>query len=396
MTDIESTASPQAGHPPETIHVCIASGESLPNLLPVLQHRPAQVWILRTGTMQEHARHLADALRSQQIDSKAIPFDDSSFASMSHAAEELALMLDGRPCVINVTGGTKLMTLAMTQVLAPMLDDGAFRPRVLYVDTEHQRLEWVSRPLESEPMRDVLRIEPLLLAQGFRSQSDPDAAYRERERHDRQELTRTLGDNAASLAGWFGTMNWLASEALGADEASGPFQPAQKFTQPPSGKAADAMRQAVTLGLVGWQGGCDFQFADRAAARYFRGGWLEEFAAAKVAGFGQKVLWRAGLTVEQVRTGVRNEFDLIAVCRNRVLVIECKTGALRDDRASDAIYKLAQVGRAVGGRLVKTVLMSARRLQDEPRARAAEYGVELLEADKLARLPGLLRDWASA
>lgn len=90
-----------------------------------------------------------------------------------------------------------------------------------------------------------------------------------------------------------------------------------------------------------------------------------------------------------------NELDLIAVCRNRVLAVECKTGALREDQGSDAIYKRKQVAQAVGGRLVTPRLLNARRLPDGPRARARSDGVVLLEGEELARLPEALRTWVS-
>lgn len=390
----DSTTNAAAASTNADIHVCIASGQSLPNLLPVLQLRPSEVWVLCTEAMRAHARHLSDALRSQSVAVTIIPFDDRSFDSMSRAAMDLAPKLDGRPCVLNVTGGTKLMTLAITQVLAHLLEDGTPAPRVLYADTEHQRFEWVSRPATTQPMDAVLRIEPLLLAQGLRSHSDPEAAYRQRDAEQRKELTRFLGDEAKDLFGWFGNMNWLADQALDEGEARSSFQPVHDLGREPRGKEEKALRLAAENALLAWEGGRRIQFRDQAAARYFRGGWLEEFVDAKIRGF-RGVDCRRGLVVKHTDSGTRNELDLIAVCRNRVLVVECKTGALRDDKGSDAIYKLKRVAEAVGGRLVTPMLLSARRLPDEPRARARNDGIVLLEAEELKHLPKALDAWVN-
>ena len=79
------------------------------------------------------------------------------------------------------------------------------------------------------------------------------------------------------------------------------------------------------------------------------------------------------------------------MAHNSALIIECK--AKKHDHAQDAIYKLGQLVRQVGGLMARGLYVSARPVSDADRGRAKEYGVDVLAGEELASLSDYLRNW---
>ena len=199
-----------------------------------------------------------------------------------------------------------------------------------------------------------------------------------------------MGDEAPALARFIGAVNLLAQRAL--NEPGGPWEPEQRFDFTPAGKAAQALRLACEAGVLSWPGDTHVIWRDAAAARYLGGGWVEEFAALKIAGFRQ-CEWAPRLLIEHTDSGVANEIDAVVVHDNRMLVVECKAARGGEGKAADWIYKASQLAHAVGGQLARPLLLSARALADEHRRRAREYEVDVLAGAELARFADYLRRW---
>jgi len=374
------------------LHVCIATGQNLANLIPALQCAATQAWVLRTPAMRASAAHLAGALKARGIDVHIVDFADDAVTTLHAQAEAIAERLDGRAVTINLTGGTKLMTLALVQTLAEHLKTApkAEPPHLLYMDTVHRRLDWLAPAPCSEPMRSVLRIDDILLAQGYRRRGGTDAAEWQRRAEDRGKLTRFMGENARPLGRFFGTLNHLAQLAL--NELHGPWRREQQFEFAPGHKYAELLRSAQQQGLLHWDGDTQIVFHDRAAAAYIGGSWVEEYAGFKISGM-KPGGWSPCLEIQHVDSGATNEIDAVAVHGNRLLAVECKAARGADDKVADWIYKANQLARSVGGHLAQPLLLSARLLNPEHHQRAREYGVDVLDGAELARLPEYLRGW---
>jgi len=376
------------------LHLMIATGQNLANLIPALQCRAREVWVLRTPAMKDSAAHLATALKARGVEVQLIDFADDDVTRLHAQAEQLAQRVGPRPVVVNLTGGTKLMTLALVQTLAADLQTapGAAEPHLVYCDTAHRRLDWLAPQPRTEPMQPVLKIDDVLLAQGYRRQGGSggaEAADWQRRAGERATLTRWLGDKAQDIGRFFGALNVLAQRALPADDK---FLPAQELRYTPGGAAADLLRLAREAGLLSWDGRADIVFNDRNAAEYLGGGWVEEYAGFKFSGARANGGWAPRLRIEHVDSRTTNELDGVLVHDNRLLLVECK--AARTDQAfADWVYKTSQLARSVGGQLARPLLLTAREVDDAHRQRAREYGVHVLAAGELRRLPDYLRDW---
>jgi hypothetical protein len=371
------------------LHVCIATGQNLPNLIAALQLGAKEVIVLETSEMRSGADNLKRALEDHDIEVKRLPFDDATPEAIASTAEKVAQQVGERPLVFNVTGGHKLMTLALAREIAV-----ADELHLLYVETRHDRLDWLKPEAETEPMEDMLNLDDLLCVQGYRitSRGRRDGHWM----HDaeaRAPLTRYLGDRADALKGFFGVLNELANLAL-EKEPRGPFRPRQELNYVPGGADAKVLRDAAVHRLLNWDRKREIVFSSEQAARYFRGGWLEEYAYLKLGGLKPKD-WDVNVTIESTQGRVENEFDALVAHRNRLLVVECKTSRFGRDGLKDAgyVYKLAQLSRSVGGIMSRSLLLSARGVDPGLWQRANENGVDVLAGAAMKGLVTYLRGW---
>ena len=307
---------------------------------------------------------------------------------MQAAALQLANdELDGKDVVFHATGGTKLMVLAIHQQLAN-LAAGEGRYRLLYADTAHQTLSWLDEQPRQEPMADVLTLNEQLLLRGYRTSNDTRPAGIQQRASERAKVTRLMGEKSAQIKGFLGALNFHANAAA---EGAGLTR---EFDFLPRGTAGTLLELAQQHGLLTIDEAYNrVNFANTEAARYLGGGWVEEYVFLKFTGTLAPSQYTLGAQITHSTSKTQNEIDGIAVAHNRALIIECK--AKKQDQAQDAIYKLGQLVRQVGGLMARGLYVSARPVSDTDRSRAREYGVDVLAGDDLADLSDYLRRWKS-
>jgi len=370
------------------LHLCIATGQNAANLLPIKQLKAQEVWILETPDMKasHSGADLKTALAPYVPAIQRIDFDDASPQTIKASAFKLAdQALDGRDVIFHITGGTKLMVLAIHEQLQ-LLKAGQGSLRAVYADTNHQMLNWLDDTPRQETMQDVLTLQDLLLVRGYRTTNDTRHAQAQQRAASRAKVTREMGENAARYGRFFSALATVANRAGN----SGSLKQSFDFT--PGGQPAQLLTMAAKSGLIEWTpGDPSIVFADSHAASYFAGDWPEEYVFLKMTGLFAKGQFALGAKVIQARTNTENEIDAIAVHKNRALIVECKTS--RQTKAQDSIYKLAQVVRQVGGLVATGLYLSAQDVGEADRRRAKEYGIEVIAGDELQKISHYLHDW---
>jgi hypothetical protein len=373
-----------------TLHLCIATGQNAANFIPLKQLQAQDIWVLETPEMQKQqsGKALETALKSAlpQARVRILPFDDSTPQAMQTAALELASEeLDGKDVVFHATGGTKLMVLAIHEQLLN-LAAGAGSYRVLYADTAHQTLSWLDAHPRQEPMADVLTLNELLLLRGYRTTNDTRPAQIQQRASERARVTRFMGEKSTQLKGFLGLLNYHASQA---SEGKGLTR---ELDYLPRGTPGNLLELAQQQGLLSIDEAYNqITFASTSAAEYFSGGWVEEYVFLKFTGTLAPTQYTLGAKIINTASKTQNEIDGIAVAHNRALIIECK--AKKQDQAQEAIYKLGQLVKQVGGLMARGLYVSALQVSPTDRSRAAEYGVDVLAAEELASLSDYLRNW---
>lgn len=372
------------------LHLCIATGQNAANFIPLKQLGAQDVWVLETPSMQKQhsAKALAMAVKSALPEAhvRIIAFDDSTPQAMKAAAFQLANdELDGKEVIFHATGGTKLMVLAIHQELLN-LTTGSGSYRLLYADTAHQTLSWLDEHPRQEPMADVLTLNEQLLLRGYRTSNDTRPAQIQHRASERANITRFMGDRSAQLKRFLGTLNYHASQAADGRGL------AREFDYLPRGTAGELLERAQEQGLLTVDEALNqVAFASTAVAQYFCGGWVEEYVFLKFTGMLAPTQYTLGAEIVHSISGSRNEIDVIALAHNRALIVECK--AKKQDQAQDAIYKLGQMVRQVGGLMARGLYVSARDVSPVDRKRADEYGVDVVAGEELAGLSDYVRRW---
>lgn len=399
-------------HPAKsTIQLCIVTGQTLANFIPILQIKPDQIYLLTSDNMKAKAQ----AFKKLLVDSAGYQENQITTAEglpdhNLEAIEDWGLHLLGQieekypdaKIQLNATGGNKLMTLGLVQGASAASD----AIEVFYTDTEHHLLEWLNpRNRTADTLENQLTVDSYLLANGKtpRPAASDDPHWLEAAKQ-RKATTKWLAKECKSLGSFFSTMNHTLHE-VNAENAAIRIQQPFYFSQPVTSstwkKALDQLQEGGLL-LVSETNPSQFTLTSTSAAVYLRGGWIEEYVwhclkDARVQDC------KAGMEFTETahnKNNVRNELDAVAVHQNRLLVVECKTRNFKGDeqKISDAFYKLESLGRGAGGLFGQKWFVTARELgrgEAEARdlARAKSNDIEVIGPDRLPNLPQLIQHW---
>jgi CHAT domain-containing protein len=130
--------------------------------------------------------------------------------------------------------------------------------------------------------------------------------------------------------------------------------------------------------------GRKLKFADEKTRFYCNGGWLENHVYALIYGMRTKRSYIAdiakGLLVVRNQGQVKNELDVVAMCHNRLHIIECKTRKFSKSKdensaANTAIYRLDTIKSLTGGLSGRAMLVSYQALNKSTLSRAKDLGI---------------------
>ena len=394
------------------VHVTFVSDQLTPVYLPVQQFLAdiRHVELLATPRMGKQAKLLADRLLSLSANTplsvhiEAVG-DCHTYQEQSVAAQRAVRRLTAaypEACLVaNLTAGTKTMALALKTALGQAAADGV-STHSLYTNTDNNVFEWLDAEPPTHPLTAQLDMRSVLALQGYevvsRNSDDPSwqANALRREALTQLFFQPPLRDRIAIL-------NSVAMQARScyADEPrSG--RPAGE-NRPAVLQAADTpsavpfhgdpqktlgeqfLRIAAELGLLQfYPASHSVQFANFEVARYCSGLWLEEWAWLRLRHLGIYDL-ACGVQVSQRESRTKNEFDLVAVHNNRMLVIECKTStqdAGQDGRTANALYKIESLSDHVARLHGTRVLLVAGHVSNAALARASAGHVSVLALGK--------------
>lgn len=378
------------------IHICLVSQQAAANLLPALDMvlKPEKIVLVITAKMQRQAANLAAVLKENAIQAQDLQLsNEQDFHQIENELLELAARLEGDDVTLNITGGTKLMSVAAQSVAA------ASGWRMFYVDADTDRAIWLSQ--DKAPfhlLQEQLKLRHYLRSYGFELPAKPN---RVQATAAQQQLTQALVQQVGSLENSISALNALAQDAENRRSLSVPINDAQRDS-----RSLDVLLRHFEAAKVLAVAGERIQFASEAARDFVKGGWLELHAIQAVhqvtglLGIRDKAM---GLEVVDTATQTRNELDIAFMARNRLFVIECKTARIdkpqgRGDhatppKANDTLFKLAENCRRIGGLGTRGMLVSYRKLHEPELKLAKALGIAVVAGADIARLPEKLKQW---
>ncbi|MFN3713615.1 MAG: Card1-like endonuclease domain-containing protein [Alcanivoracaceae bacterium] len=382
------------------IHLCVITGQALANLIPLLQEKPEHVVLMYSDDMADAARQFESTLgkagfRPEQIFRYPYlplhPYEAISLYAME-VREDLRQKHPEACLTWNATGGTKLMALAIRDAL----DDS---DRIIYLDTREGLLEELRPDPGAPPLNSVLTPEIYLHALGKirrHAKSDSDF-WRENAKHRRASALH-FSRNIQNLE----SLVQLLNRSLQANVGKQCF---------PVSKVSRDWRKMLELlqsaGLVEWDGSHDTEISvpSADAASWLTGGWLEEYVwhVAHELGFDHVESSVKFGDLRLRKDGEDNEIDVLILHKNRLLIVECKSGYMGSNSQKDSgiIYRLDSVADQAGGQQVTKLLVSAQPLEHETRqgrkvntrARAEAVHIHTLASEQLLQLETQLKHW---
>lgn len=378
--------------------ICLVSAQAAANLLPALDGslKPEKVVLVVTAKMQRQADHLAKVFKESAIKVEFLKLgNEQNFHQTGNELLELAVQLESNGTVLNITGGTKLMSVAAQRVA----ETSGWR--MFYVDADSDQVIWLGRDEAApQPLQQQLKLRHYLQSYGFSFTGKPDRAQ---PTPAQKELTQTLARQAGSLEDAISNLNALAQDAENRRSLSAPLNAWQRDS-----RSLDVLLRDFEKAQALRLSGDTICFDSEAQRDFVKGGWLELHAIQAVhkvtgsLGIRDKAM---GLEIIEDASQTTNELDIAFLARNRLFVIECKTARIdkpqgnsnrpAPPKANDTLFKLSENCRRIGGLATRGMLISYRKLRESELQLAKALNIEVVAGADIARLPEKLKQWVS-
>jgi len=373
-----------------TIHVCLASAQAAPNLLPALDPdlKPEEVILLVSQKMRTAANVLETVFRELGIRTEIVPLpDEHNYQVIEDTMLEIAQKREGQEILLNLTGGTKLMAL-VAQTIAQTADWRSF-----YIDVDTDAITWLDQQMAGKKLAEQLRLRHYLKSYGFELEASPERPQVTRKQ---RELMQTLITQIGSLEASLTQLNWLTQQA----EDARRLEVGMDAQQADSRSLEALLRHFEVAGMLRVVKHNKIIYSNEAARSFVKGGWLELHTYDCVASVtGELDIRDKATNLTVIKDGVKNEIDIALMARNRLFVIECKTARMdgaRAPKANDTLFKLSEICRRVGGLGTRGMLASYRPVADSERKLAEALNIKLINGRDLIDLPGQIKSWISS
>jgi len=414
-----------------TVMVCIASGQTMPNLIPIVIKKPKKVVILTTNEMNGMADRLESCIAKINPKCKVEILRDMPDSLLNsildygkQTLEHLKAHYPEDAITLNSTGGNKLMFIGLINATQEIYDD------IIYVDTAHSRIEFLpkdNQQKQPELMPSVLKVRQYLNAQGFDVKSilseSPSAIY---GINKRSEVTMILAKNAVEFDtyGLIAELNKKMNGVLEYDAKNDCNKLIKHETtlsfKCPHGKDVSKFNEILSkwkallahgqrLNIFTWDDAqSTLGWSDVRTAEYLSGIWLEEYVylVANSIGLTDLAISVKAKNKANNSNAKGNEYDVLMMHNNRMLVIECKTVNFKSTfqqnegeksnrtKANDIAYKFSSLSDKLIGLFGESWLVSsspANVIQDK----AKDLGFRVIDPGQLAKIGEFIAKWAN-
>jgi hypothetical protein len=357
--------------PAPTCLVSLVSDQTLPNILPILHFHPDFLLFLSTPQMEDKGKTgaILETLKERGPDwDYTSPERHLRLTVQPNSVRELqrqasnwldAEEAQGRAWqfVVNLTGGTKIMSLAAYDLFSD------YKPRMVYqfIETNELISPFPKRqPDPPEKIQARLTVAEYLKAYGLNMPNRHRWAEAKAAAQERQQLTFWIYTNYRELVPYltdfhrkYGGLSFKKTKTI---------QEQLRLTAR-SAAAAELQQR------LGWDRG--IMTLTRDLWNYLRGGWLEEYAfLALEQALPEGTRLELGVQVIDP-SGAKNEFDLMFTYANALNIVECKSlEAGGDDgrvgpELEDFLFKLSALGKNFGLTPRLFLLATSERILDD-------------------------------
>ena len=364
------------------VHFCLVSKQNMANLGPIERYQPNEVVLFVTEPMKDTATSLEDSIKMGSRGVKISKVDIPSANDMDNCIEVISEVLekyDVDDVAVNVTGGTKIMSMAAS-VAACMAGAKAF-----YLEISENKISLIdifsgSNAMESHVLNNNPKLKPLLTTHGVKVVSSKPMGSLSLE--ESEVITRIL--KIESMKDAIPRLNQLAVIAKEQNSMVVEVPPMSGDLKAKFDTLCDEFSKINRLEVVGRK----IKFASEEDRFFVAGGWLErlvfnELSAMRLSPVGN-------LTI---MGDVKNEIDAAFVYDGGLHIVECKTCNMSETQfAHPVIDKLYNL-KDIGGEKTKLLLVSYQELHQASLNKAIGKGIEVVTGRQILRLREKVKAW---
>lgn len=376
---------------PYRVHFCFLSGQAAANFLPIVMYRPDAVVLFQSK--EEKKKQSAEAMTEaigkafpdRDVAVEVIDIEDAwSYRENYDKVLEAARRYQqrGLPFIINFTGGTKVMTLAVRDAAS-----ACDAPMMYLVERDGQVFFFHGRDqLQCAVNEFFPGLEDYLIAYGCQVKIH----------EEKNSFTETTFQAMLKL---FQEGDKYSDSITYMNELTHSRDLCVKRERELEGRQAKVVllplcRVFKSMGRLKLQdGGNTINMINHENRKYLGGAWFEEFVC---------YLLRHSPELQEyapeITTGIRasklgeNEVDVAMMCGRRLFLLECKSGKVEPtDVASEYLPKLLSL-RSWGGSKTGLVFVSTRKISGAVRAKAKAMGILVACCGEIPRLGKMIAD----
>lgn len=377
--------------------VSLVSDQTVPNILAAWQLKPEKLLFVSTETMERKlkVRDILTAVNRRMTKPYAlgenaeciVVLEDSLFQVL-RKLEEWIQGKEDENFIVNLTGGTKLMSIAVFEFFKN------YESKMIYIPINKN--EYISPfPIRSPkppiPLDSRLTVEEYLSAYGLAT-VNPDKVLRCMESaKQRKEDTQWIADHYVALSALLACLGQQLRDKRNKNN----FDLVVNYT-------VKNREENVFLERFEFRGkGNTFsKTLNKNEIDYLTGGWLEHYCFLCVAEQKDKGVDDVVLNINiRNLVGRENEFDVIFTADNALYTIECKSLEQHHDKKFDVLYKIGALQNEFGLRAESFLVTTSSQIIDDAtgeikihiQERAKQFRTQIIGPEHLKDLRNILQ-----
>lgn len=343
----------------------MATGQNAVNINPLSTINPDKVVVAITEGMQQNGQALIDELKSsgKSVESLSINQENSLKTLHEQFSTWLEQHIDDE-IIVNITGGTKPMSLAAYQVFS----EWGFR--CFYCDFTSSQLIWLDDESTVSGIGSKVSLERYLRTYQYHITQKTTLAQTPREH---KEYAKILYEELCKAGRYDNTCTFVGK--IHALTQQNPLSNIH-FTQEEDVLLQHLEKQTGIFKFKQGQIICDED-----VRKMMSGGWLEIIVADALRGDEYRDIHLSVFfekSTQRKNSSTKQELDVMAMYHDKLLIVECKAKKWDNaTQASEAIYKLKALSD-IGGLNTLPVFVSLREVPASAKTRAAEQDIKII------------------
>ena len=365
------------------VQVCLVEGNPIANLTPILDRgvKPERVILVGKPEANENFKNTLKVLDEYHVEYEIFELSDTwCMTYLLDCFTDLAGRLEGQSVGLNISGGTKPMTLAAQEAFRMAKID------IFFVHLDKDHMSWLYPRGETYDLEDKLCLKNYFLSQGYNLIS----GGRRKISGEVKDLLDFMVTHTDADSSEIGQLNYLASKAKDANRLTVDLRDVRR----PSSMLPKILEEFRQADLANTYDGKTWTFRDDDALFLANGGWLEEYVYGTMSSLGSHMQdYGISLEVTKDGHGSKNELDGAFLYDNRLHVIECKTARFDgNSKGVQILHKLDNLRDLMGGLHAKAYMISYKKLPDYDLRRARDLDIEVISAGRLRDLKGIFEN----